>query len=401
MLKPKQYDLEDSNVEGLGGEEDRNLRKAVASKGEPAWKRWESYLHATQAPNGILLSKEAVKDRKGKAHHVEIWRIEKFKVKFWPREQHGQFFTGDSYIILHTFMEEDQVKYDLHFWLGAETTQDEMGTAAYKTVELDTLLDDRPVQRREVQGSESQLFMDIFTEYLKCGGVRYNEGGCDSGFRSVKPEEYKPRLLHLKGRKKIRTQQVEMSINSLNSGDLFILDNGTILYCWIGKEAGMFEKNKGREVCDAIKTERKGKIQVFTLREGETDEHSIECFKLLGGNPTDPIKSAAEGGADEEAEKVTQKVLFRLSDATGKLAFSKEAEGDAVTQSKLDSNDVFIVDVGFSIYAWTGKKATLNEKNNAIPYATQYLNDYKRPMSTPIVRVCDGAEPKEFLALLK
>lgn len=31
----------------------------------------------------------------------------------------------------------EELFYDLHFWLGAETTQDEAGTAAYKTVELD------------------------------------------------------------------------------------------------------------------------------------------------------------------------------------------------------------------------------------------------------------------------
>ena len=40
--------------------------------------------------------------------------------------------------------------------------QDEYGTAAYKTVELDTFLDDKAVQHREVQGHESETFLDYF-----------------------------------------------------------------------------------------------------------------------------------------------------------------------------------------------------------------------------------------------
>jgi len=51
---------------------------------------------------------------------------------------------------MNTYVEEgkEAKKYDLHFWLGQNTTQDEAGTAAYKTVELDTLLGDVPVQHR-------------------------------------------------------------------------------------------------------------------------------------------------------------------------------------------------------------------------------------------------------------
>ena len=87
-----------------------------------------------------------------------------FQVEHWDKEQYGEFFNGDSYIVLHTYKEPDTdaLKYDVHFWIGKYSTQDEYGTAAYKTVELDTLLDDKPIQHREVQGHETKLFKSYF-----------------------------------------------------------------------------------------------------------------------------------------------------------------------------------------------------------------------------------------------
>uniref|UniRef100_UPI00397F62CD hypothetical protein n=1 Tax=Salmonella sp. s54925 TaxID=3159674 RepID=UPI00397F62CD len=90
----------------------------------------------------------------------------------------------------------DELLYDVHFWIGQYSTQDEYGTAAYKTVELDTLLDDKPVQHREVMNHESSLFKSYFSS------LTLMEGGCDTGFRHVKPEEYQLRLFHVKGEKK-------------------------------------------------------------------------------------------------------------------------------------------------------------------------------------------------------
>ena len=80
---------------------------------------------------------------------------------------------------------------------GKHSTQDEYGTAAYKTVELDTYLNDKPIQHREVQGYESDMFMTYFPN-----GITLMEGGADTGFRHVPPESYEPRLLQLVGGRK-------------------------------------------------------------------------------------------------------------------------------------------------------------------------------------------------------
>lgn len=73
----------------------------------------------------------------GQTPEVRVWRIEKFQVKPWPKERYGQFHKGDSYIVMNTYKKgtSDALNHDIHIWIGAESSQDEYGTAAYKMVE--------------------------------------------------------------------------------------------------------------------------------------------------------------------------------------------------------------------------------------------------------------------------
>jgi len=362
MLKQKTIDLADSNIAGLGSDLDKQIRQAAAQT-EQAW---------TNA---------------GKEVGIQIWRIEKFNVKSWPKEQYGSFYSGDSYIVLRTYKKKgsDALLWDVHFWLGTHTTQDEAGTAAYKTVELDDLLGGAPVQHREVQGYESQLFVSLFPN-----GIRLYEGGVESGFRHVKPDEYKPRLLHVKGKKTVRVTQVGLSGNSLNSGDVFLLDLGLKIYQWNGKGSAGQERMKGAQVARAISDERKGLPKVTVLAEGDD---AADFWAALGG-PTQ-VKSAAEGGRDELVQDMRK--LFQLSDASGSLTFTQVAEGK-LNRSLLNHSDVFILDDGAEIFAWVGSGASPNEKRAALKYAQDYLIQYHRPLYLPITRILDGGENEIFEA---
>lgn len=63
----------------------------------------------------------------------------------------GKFHSGDSYIVLKTIQTNSgKLEWHIHFWLGAESTKDEIGTAALKTIELDDSFGGAAIQHREV-----------------------------------------------------------------------------------------------------------------------------------------------------------------------------------------------------------------------------------------------------------
>jgi len=302
----------------------------------------------------------------------------------WPKEHYGSFYGGDSYIVLHTYKQPDSPKllYNVHFWLGAESSQDEQGTAAYKTVELDDLLGDLPVQYRETQGNESEAFLALFK-----GAIKIWKGGVDSGFNHIKPTEYKPRLLHFKGVKtNVRIIEVALDSKSLNDGDSFLLDNGLELILWNGTTAGIAEKRKAQELVNALREDRNGKPTIKILDGLEDHEH---FWKVLGGKPS----SVAKATPDEV--KAAGKSLYQLSDSTGELKITEVSKG-TIAKTSLKSEDVFIVDIGHHVFVWVGKGTTKKERGSAIKYATDYFAKQGRPAHVPITRVLEGAEPSAF-----
>ena len=243
-------DWQDTNMALFGSDVEKKI-KAAAADGEPQW------------------------DDAGLKPGLQIWRIESFKVKPWPESKYGQFHTGDSYIVLHTYIKDpevnpDKLAWNIHFWIGSESSQDEYGTAAYKTVELDDKLGGAAVQHREVESSESDLFCGHFPK-----GVRYLKGGVATGFKHVEdPATREPVLLRIKGTAgNMQLRQVRLKRTYMNSGDVFVMDTVDALWQWNGAEASAHEKSKAAELCRLLQADdaaRKHR-EIHVLDEGSPE----------------------------------------------------------------------------------------------------------------------------------
>jgi gelsolin len=388
LVHPKEYDIKDSNVELIGSDIDHRVKYTSASA-EPAWND----------------------GRVGRETGLRVWRIEQFQVVPWPAERYGQFYDGDSYIVLHSYQvgqgKNSKLGHDIFFWLGSHTTQDEAGTAAYKTVELDEFLRGAATQHREVQCAPSDEFLALFpTLSIRSGGVR-------SGFRHVEEptKEEITTLLRVftnpAGGRGVVVYEVEPTWKSLDDGDVFVLDKGDKIWVWQGKDCSPMEKAKAAQVVHDMTLAKHIDVEVLA----QAEARSRRVVEMLGGDDETPREGFRQGrpltsshGRPSSSGK--NKRLFRLSDASGQLQFDLIKDGPGVSKRDLDPNDVFLLDdAGQAVWVWEGQGASHAERSRWLQVARQYINWLQTTQDDayliPLAKVNDGYESKAFLKAIE
>jgi len=393
MQKPGRISWRDTNLALIGSELDHKV-KAAAAEGEEAW-------------DGI-----------GKKVGIYVWRVEKFLIKPWPKNQYGQFFRGDSYIILNSFgSDPNNLQHDIHIWIGSESTQDEYGTAAYKMVEADDYLGGAAVQHRQIEGKEASEFVDYFDH------LEYLDGGIETGFNKVEPTKEKPLFFKFRVRentKKGELVQVPLSTSSMDSGSGFILfaDKGTV-WAWHGKDFNIMEKiactHQGEMLCTL------GTVTV--LAQGDGDDEETEFWDYLKGGSSSGSsggdKSRSIGGATKSRDvglpKEYKPKLFLVdSDPTKELkqvgfgelikraaSLKLGGGGGFLNRSSLDDSNVFLLDTGWKIFIWVGKAADSGEKVAALGAADQYAEMEPRARELPVTVLKAGQERSGFMSYFK
>ncbi|XP_053622403.1 gelsolin-like isoform X2 [Plodia interpunctella] len=331
----------------------------------------------------------------GRKPGLEIWRIEDFEPVLVPKQQYGNFYSGDSYIVLNTSGDSPNLNWDIHFWLGNNTSQDEAGTAAILTVNLDdNQFSGAAVQHRETQGYESKQFLDYFPP-----AIRYLDGGHASGFSHVTINAgSEKRLFQIKGNRNVRVRQVEASVSSMNKGDCFILDVDHDIFVFVGQNSKNKERIKAISVANQIRDQdHNGRGNVEIIDPFSDGHDTANFFSALGSGDLDSVAEASAGGDDEEFERgdVKEVTLSEISDNSGSMKITKLPS--PVKREQLNSKECYVLDTGSSgIFVWVGRQSNEKEKAEAMNRAQQYLKAHNLPPWVHVSKVPEGLEPTAF-----
>ncbi|RAH45688.1 gelsolin/scinderin family protein [Aspergillus brunneoviolaceus CBS 621.78] len=410
LVHPKQYDVKDSNVELINSALDHQVKHNSATT-EPAWR-------AVGTTPGLY-----------------IWRIEQFEVVPWPRDRYGEFYDGDSYIVLHSAKPPPsqtqqpqpdtegetplQLQHDIFFWLGSHTSQDEAGTAAYKTVELDEYLHGAATQHREVQAHPSSEFVGLFPR------ISIRKGGVQSGFRHVDgsaEDEEEGRMMLLRVFKhagatrpgSLIVHEVEPTWRSLDDRDVFVLDVGDKIWVWQGRACSPMEKGKAAQVVHDLTQAKHVEVEVLSQLEARSKlvvdmlgGREVEQLSFSAPRPISEKRKRAAGDEDEDegqrAGGAQQRKLFRLSDADGSLSFELVKEGSHIGKADLDGKDIFLFDDGDRLWVWQGLEASAAERALWLRVAQSYVRwlqespEGSEAHLIPISKVVQGHESPAFM----
>ncbi|XP_034441046.1 advillin [Hippoglossus hippoglossus] len=330
---------------------------------------------------------------------IIIWRVEKLELVQVPEKSNGSFYDGDCYLLLSTQKVGNSLSYDIHYWIGSTSSQDEQGAAAVYTIQLDEFLGCTPVQHREVQNHESDAFRGYFKQ-----GIIYKKGGVASGMRHTETNSYDvKRLLHVKGKKRVIAREVEMCWKSFNLGDVFLLDIGKTIVQWNGPRCNKQEKLKGMLLAKDIRDRERGGRAEIRVIEGDAESNSPQNMEVLNNVLGERTSGLKEGPTDEVAdqEQKAKLTLYHVSDADGQMKVTVVATTPLV-QDLLNHDDCYLLDQGGTkIFVWKGKKANKAERQAAMARALEFIKVKKYPNTTNVETVNDGAESALFKQLFQ
>lgn len=287
-------------------------------------------------------------DDVGQYPGLMIWEIDNLVPSRLEELLYGKFYEADCYIILRTFENQNQnLDWDIFFLIGSRSSVDKKACAAMHAVNLRNFLSAHCRTIREEQGDESEQFLQLFPR-----GITYIEGGrTASGLFTVEEVEVSTRAyrLHELSSRQLYMNSVELSVTSLDSRFVYIVDTGYKMFVWYGKASKYTVRQKARLLVEKInKEERKDKTELIFVNQSLEPEEFWELFIHDCDISSYQFKNISIGDFSPFSP-----VLYKVCLGTGYLELPQVSyKPKQLAKSHFDTKNVFIMDVYTDVYIW-------------------------------------------------
>lgn len=303
---------------------------------------------------------------------MTIWRVGEYKKVLIPTDEYGQFYMGDAYIVLFTYIWKNVERYIIYFYQGRDASINDQGASALLTIELDDALQRQAKEVRVVEGKEPLHFMKI----LK-GKVMVHQGQ-DPRDHNKNKSTNEVCMYDVRGRDDYFVRAVQIypvSHKSMHHYHVFIVLNGRGVkenkhYIWCGKLSNAHERKYATTLL-----ERQGYTNVVVIEQGSETE---AFWELVNKKPDEPPQYYQLLPNHRYEPR-----LFQCSEASG--IFTVEEIYPFVPEDVV-TDDAFIVDGVSSVHVWAGKYSTEGERRGAMLTALKYVVEKDTQIIDPDVQ---------------
>ncbi|KAJ3192052.1 Coronin-2B [Irineochytrium annulatum] len=299
----------------------------------------------------------------GKGGRSQFFLVKDFAKEPVRQPVSGQFFRGESYIILYTFRPpgsgiDRSVSY---FWQGSQSKITEKGTSAMMTVELCKETSGEVTQTRVVEGKGNLGTIIRLGISVDAEAEKY-------------PMAFDVRMTFPGVCKAIETDVGELTFNSSH---VSVIITRSVSYVWEGSFSNKAERDHAQLVVKKF-----SQHSVRVVSDGAADKEFDDTVKALG------VKAA------EETVKVKKRSIPRLFACASGTGMVTIEEVPQYIQEDLDPHIVMILDAGPQIFIWFGPTSKTNEKVIGMEAIVQYAG--LREEKPAVVVTYAYQEPPEF-----
>ncbi|KAG5667148.1 hypothetical protein PVAND_015145 [Polypedilum vanderplanki] len=346
--------------------------------------------------------------RKISKHSIgfHVFKVENDHIESIARDQVGIFYNENVYIIYAaaikgTFTDQNTISREIktpatierfiHIWIGSEASSAKSKLAALKIIEFDLHFNHTTTQYRETQGYETKRFLSYFRET----GIQILTG------TNQKSTPVLPRLYKIHGKTcPICIQLKSLSwIENFNSGNVMILQTQRIVFVWVGRSSSSLERVHALKIASKFRDGQSSMTEIVVVDDGYeqsmTAERKVEWNKYLHLSERLVHPLVVQPLIEHNPLK-----LYKCENLNG-LFRAEHIKTDAIEQIDLsDKNSTFIIDGDANgLWIWIGRNVSKSDKAEGMRHIRGYMIKRNYPSHYPVIRIIDGHEPIEFIAM--